>query len=79
MSDQPSVLQYQFVQRGESIYEMRLVVRPDFAEEEVITSRLRALLGDRAELRLLRVPQLEPLPSGKRPYILNEWKQKQSQ
>ena len=73
------VRQYQFVQKGERSYEFRLCALPSFHQEELIRCRLLDILGTDAELEFSYVEQIPPLPSGKRPYIINEWRQCQHQ
>ena len=72
------IAQYQFVQQGDKSYELRLVTLPSLHQEEFVRCRLLEILGADAELELIYVQQIPPLPSGKRPYIINEWRQRRS-
>ncbi|HVN77219.1 MAG TPA: hypothetical protein VMT19_12955 [Thermoanaerobaculaceae bacterium] len=66
------ILQYQFVQRGPAAYLVRIQVGPTFRTEGVLHDRFRELLGPGATIEIRRVESIPPLPSGKRPTILNE-------
>jgi len=74
MRDIADVVQYQFVQTAERDYVLKLVTLASFKEEGLILKRLQAILGDEARVRIELVPSIPPLPSGKRPYIINQWK-----
>ena len=69
------ILQFQFVQKDIYKYLVRLVVLPAFTKENVklIADQLKGKLGDDAEIEFEYVDSIEPLPSGKRPYIINEY------
>jgi phenylacetate-CoA ligase len=71
------VVQFQFVQLGDKSYELRLCILPSFRQEELMCRRLLNILGADAKLKMSYVEQIPPLPSGKRPYIINEWRQRQ--
>ncbi len=71
------IVQYQFVQKRAKFYEMKLCTLSSFRQEELMRGRLLDILGAGAELKLSYVEQIPPLPSGKRPYIVNEWRQRQ--
>jgi len=73
------IMQYQFVQKGEKSYELRLLALPSFHQEGLVRRRLLDILGADAELEVRYVKQIPPLPSGKRPVIINEWRQRRSQ
>lgn len=72
MRDLEGIARFQFVQRASGEYLVRLVTIPSFSQEPVIRSRLLALLGTDASLHFAYVDDIPPLPSGKRPYIVNE-------
>lgn len=74
LQDLENVIQFQFVQQAAGEYLLRLCVCPAFAGEDTIRSRLLPLLGDKARLTTEYVPEIPPLRSGKRAYILNEMK-----
>jgi phenylacetate-CoA ligase len=75
--DLENIVQFQFVQKGARSYELRLVTFSYFNQEDLMRQRLLDILGTDAELKLSYVEQIPPLPSGKRPYIINEWRQRQ--
>ena len=43
------------------------------SQEELMRRRLLDILGEDVELKLSYVEQIPPLPSGKRPNVVNEW------
>jgi len=77
MKDLDDIVQFQFAQQGTKSYELRLCTLSSFHQEELIRRRLLDILGADAELKLSYVEQIPPLPSGKRPYVINEWRQRQ--
>ena len=70
----PGILQYQFVQSSQMDYELRLRVAPGFAHFADCEVALRALLGEDARVVAREVHEIESLPSGKRPLVINSWK-----
>jgi len=68
------ILQFQFIQQDVKKYLIRLVVFSSFPKAEVsrISDQLKSRLGEDAEIRYEYVDSIQPLPSGKRPYIINE-------
>jgi len=68
------ILQYQFVQQAPAGYLIRLQVLPSFHEEAVLRERFQRLLGPKAHIDVSYLESIPPLPSGKRPYIVNELK-----
>jgi phenylacetate-CoA ligase len=73
MRDLEGVAQFQFVQKEATLYKISLRVLPSFAGEALVLERLQAILGADAILQPQYVEEIPPLPSGKRPYIINEW------
>jgi phenylacetate-CoA ligase len=74
MQDLEGIVQYQFAQTDGRRYEMRLSILPSFHQHGLVRERLRSIVGADAEVSLSLVDQILPLPSGKRPYIINEWR-----
>jgi len=73
MQDLDNVVQYQFVQHSPGGYTVRLVALPAFGGEEMLRNRLLPLLGgEAARLSFEYVTEIAPLPSGKRPVVVNE-------
>ena len=70
--DMDAVVQYQFAQVDEESYEVRLVTENGFAGEDLLRGRLQRVLGPMARLRFRYESAIPPLPSGKRPYIVDE-------
>jgi len=68
------ILQFQFIQQDVKKYLIRLVVFSSFPKAEVtrISDKLKSKLGKDAEINYEYVDSIKPLPSGKRPYIINE-------
>jgi phenylacetate-coenzyme A ligase PaaK-like adenylate-forming protein len=69
--DLAGVKRFQFIQHGPRRYEMLLCVQSEFRDELRISRWLRSLLGSSATIDLSYVDEIAPLPSGKRPYIMN--------
>lgn len=68
---QEGVLQYQFVQKDRRDYEMRLRVSSDFKDLTDCEACLKNLLGQDANIEVRVVDEIQLLPSGKRPFIIN--------
>ncbi len=73
MRDLDDIVQFQFAQTGAKTFELRLCTLPSFHQEDLARRRLLNALGADADLVLRYVEQIPPLPSGKRPYVVNEW------
>jgi len=71
------IVQFQFVQQGDKTYELRLVTLPSFHQKKQARQCLLDVLGADAELKLSYVEQIPPLPSGKRPFVINEWRRRE--
>ena len=67
----PGVLQFQFVQHTCSSYEVKLRVVDGFGNEGTLRENLTKVLGSDATLKVSYVQGISPLPSGKRPLVLN--------
>jgi phenylacetate-CoA ligase len=65
-----AILQYQFLQHGEREYELIVRATPNFLEEELLAA-FRLILGEDAIIEVTKVLSIPPLPSGKRPVIIN--------
>jgi phenylacetate-CoA ligase len=73
-----SVIQYQFVQETRDSYLIRLHVMEGFDGENILREQLQKELGPDAHLSFEYVDSIPPLPSGKRPYIVNEFLKSQN-
>ncbi len=71
------IRQYQFAQQSADSYEIRVVAMDSFDGEHALRKRVRDLLGAKAQVIIRQVPDIPPLSSGKRPYIVNEWRRTQ--
>lgn len=71
--DLDGIKQFQFIQCSSNLYRVLLVVMATFDSdaEYTIRERLVKILGDKARIEISYVDSIPPLPSGKRPYILN--------
>lgn len=74
MRDLNNVYQYQFVQESPLINTIKLCVSNEFRESEVIISRFKNILGDKASIKIEYVDEIPKLKSGKRPYIISNYK-----
>jgi phenylacetate-CoA ligase len=68
-----NIVQYQFKQISQFDYLIKLIVKDDFSDEETLRKKLKNVLGEKAKLSFEYVDTIEALPSGKRPYIINEY------
>lgn len=75
--DLPGIIQFQFIQKNRDTYVVRLHVTEAFKDEAVLHHRYQKLLGDDAIITFEYVDSIPPLASGKRPYIINEYKKPQ--
>lgn len=66
------VRQFQFAQIGRAHYELR-VVGGSSEQLAGVVADIVALLGQAASVRVKPTTSIPPLPSGKRPYVVNEW------
>jgi len=69
------IIQFQFIQKDLKYYIIRLAVYKSFPKDRVdlIKAKLLKVLGEDAEIGFEYVSAISPLPSGKRPYIINEY------
>jgi phenylacetate-CoA ligase len=72
VQDLDNIIQLQFVQHAPTRYTMRLHAMPGFDQEELLKERLLSVVGSEAEVSFEYVDEIPPLPSGKRPYVVNE-------
>ena len=70
----PDVTQFQIVQIGEKQYRLKLNVPQDFARIDEVVELMKQFLGKNAEITVEKVEEIPVLASGKRRYIVNEWK-----
>ncbi|MBN1461742.1 MAG: phenylacetate--CoA ligase family protein [Armatimonadetes bacterium] len=70
--DLDNVVQLQFVQHAPARYTVRLHTLPAFDQEEEMRGLLLDVLGSEAQVTFEYVEEIPTLPSGKRPYIINE-------
>ena len=72
MKDYKNIYQFQFIQEDYNRYKLLLIVSEEFEGEKVILSGLKKILGKNANIQMELVESIPPLPSGKRPYIINK-------
>lgn len=70
----PDVMQFQVIQTDEKCYRLRLNTPKAFSREDDVIKLMKQLLGIDAEITVERVEEIPVLASGKRRYIVNEWK-----
>jgi phenylacetate-CoA ligase len=63
---------FQFIQKDLCNYLVRLIAKPVQDRDACIASRLHSILGKKVNIKFEYVNDLPTLPSGKRPYIINE-------
>ena len=74
--DLDGIIQFQFIQKTKDTYIVKLKVTDSFTQENILRERYLKLLGPQAKLIFEYVDSIPPLPSGKRPYIINEYIQR---
>lgn len=74
MWDFLEITQFQIVQTNQREYLLKLNAPDDFLREEELKKNLLALLGANAVVTIKRVNEIPVLSSGKRRYVVNEWK-----
>lgn len=72
----PDVIQFQVIQIGEKQYRLKLNVPKNFTRIGEVVELMRKLLGQDADINVERVEEIPVLASGKRRYIVNDWKAK---
>jgi phenylacetate-CoA ligase len=76
MDEESKIIQYQFCQTGANSYRISLHPLSDYpkANEDTLRSRFMKLLGNDACIEFKYVDSIPPLPSGKRPMIINTYR-----
>lgn len=74
MWDFPDIRQFQLIQTGAEVYTLKLNVEKEFGREKELVTVLQKVLGEEASIRIDRIAEIPVLASGKRRYIVNEWK-----
>lgn len=68
-----TILQWQFIQRGEKEYCVKLQLK-DESELEAIVQEVRKIVGEDATVNIEKVDEIPVLRSGKRKPVICEWK-----
>jgi phenylacetate-CoA ligase len=76
--DLDGIIQFQFIQKTRDSYLVKLHVTDSFDQEDTLRKRFLARLGLDAQIRFEYVDSIPALPSGKRPYIINEFLKSQN-
>lgn len=67
------LIQWLFIQRGKSDYEMQLKSKESpYAKESELMAELKSFVGEDANIRMVYVDDIPLLKSGKRKYVVNE-------
>lgn len=74
LRESQDIVQFQFSQEGVADYKLRAVVKQPI-DEAVVVKLYKNILGDSARIQLEYVDDIPALPSGKRPYILQNYYQ----
>lgn len=69
-----NIRQWQFVQTGEKMYEIRLSVEKDVPDTETILAEMKNIIGYDANINFVQTDENTILASGKRKPVINEWK-----
>ena len=71
------VTQFQFIQKTEKEYVLKLNVPESFNRDTEVIRKIQDILGQEAVIVLEHVHEIPVLASGKRRYIVNEWEGKE--
>lgn len=74
MWDFPDVTQFQLIQKDKNVYTLKLNVPDSFDRENELKASLLKVLGGDALIQIEKVDEIPVLSSGKRRYIINEYK-----
>jgi phenylacetate-CoA ligase len=66
------ITRFQFIQKNKSSYVVKLIAKPIQNRDTCIATRLHSLLGKNISIEFEYVNDIHSLPSGKRPYVMNE-------
>lgn len=72
LRESSEIVQFQFSQEGIDRYLLKLVVNAEVDEQKLI-NLYKSILGDSATVQIEYVDDIPPLPSGKRPYIIQNF------
>ena len=72
MIDLPNTIQYQFIQETRKSYTLKIIAMNSFDTEVTVKDKLSNILGSDADIEIQFVDEIPPLPSGKRPAIMNK-------
>ncbi|MCT2176069.1 hypothetical protein M3F63_00035 [Brachybacterium muris] len=73
MNNVEGVSRYQLAQTGSKDFELRVVMAgPDLPGR--VLAHLKEKLGADSQIQIRRTEEIPALPSGKRPYVVNEWR-----
>lgn len=69
------IFQFQFIQKGQKKYCLKIVPMRTYPYDRafLIKEKLLTVLGPEAEIDFEYLDSIKPLPSGKRPYIINNY------
>lgn len=73
LRDYTEIIRYQFIQKDEKKFFLKLVTGNNFLIEDEICEKIKEKLGRGIDLRIDYVQDIQPLKSGKRPYVINEY------
>ena len=77
-----NVAQWQFIQKGQSDYLLKIIMRNDDDANTYLHSaitELKSVLGQSANIKIEQVNDIPVLASGKRKPVVNEWKKQERQ
>lgn len=76
MSKVEGIYQFQFIQEAKTQYKLKILPQKNFDNSSLdeLEKQYKLLLGEDASLNIVFVDEIETLKSGKRPYIMNLYK-----
>jgi len=72
--DSDNIIQYQFIQEDAKEYRLLLQLIEEKIDVDPIIENLKRMLGEDASINIEFVSHIPPLKSGKRPYIVNHYR-----
>ena len=67
------IIQFQFIQKTKDEYLIKLQTMNSFGQENELLQNCIDVFGPNAKFEFEYVKMIQPLPSGKRPYVINEY------
>jgi phenylacetate-coenzyme A ligase PaaK-like adenylate-forming protein len=70
----PNVIQFQFIQKGKSTYVLKLKIDENFVQEKELINDFASVFGNNCIVKIIYYDEIPLLSSGKRRYVINNYK-----